>query len=102
MALERSDSFAAFQVPDTQGLVRRARDDAAAVGGQGQGIDRPGMALEPTNSFAAFQVPDAQGLVRRAGDHAPAVGGKRHGSDLLGMALERTNNRNVGWSEAWA
>ena len=76
MSLVRNRKLAVSQrVPQLDGLVARARDDLAIVGGEGYGEDVVIVAHEAARRGACRELPQAQGFVPRSGEGVGAVGG---------------------------
>ena len=73
----RAVSLPVFDVPEPDGVVIRARGEAA-VGERGERADRIAMAFEPGRLLAGFRVPEPDGAVIGArgeaaiGQRAPA------------------------------
>lgn len=62
-------------VPELDGLVPRAGNDLAVVGGEGDGEDIVGVADETAGRGAGGELPEAESLVPRRGEGVGAVRG---------------------------
>lgn len=84
-------------VPNTYGLVYRARDNAGAVGRECYRPDHVRVSLEwPSNEITTTCVPHTDGEVRRARDDASVVGREPHTVDRLGVPHEWPSREKPG------
>src|SRR5690606_23572048 len=74
-----------FGVPEPHRLIVAAREDEAAVGGEGDGGDLRGdgveVALEVAELSGRLHVPDPRAPVPAAGEEASPIGGEREGGE---------------------
>ena len=79
-----------FQVPDFDGLVQPAGDNALAVWGERCVVDRSRMTGQFEDWLAGFDIPDADGSVFAGGDQLQAIGAKRDRVDAAAVSDERS------------
>src|SRR5262249_60624990 len=80
-----------IDVPNSQGGVAAGRQDAAAVGVDGNGIHRAGVANELVKLFAIRGVPQAHCLIPARGSNARAIADKRHSLNRSRVSFEATH-----------
>ena len=73
-------------VPELDGLVARAGDNLAVVGGEGDGQDIAGVADEPAGGLAAGEFPETEGLVPGRGEGVGTVRRDDTVGDDVGVA----------------
>ena len=81
MAGERQEAGAGLGIPELEGVVVRAGNDAIAVRAERSGSDLARMAGERLEAGAGLGIPELEGLVTRAGNDALAVRAERRGID---------------------
>src|SRR5262249_13705785 len=75
-------------VPEPEGLVPAASDEARAVGAEGHGVDHLGMRPDGPESPAGGGVPDPRGLVVAGRGDPASVGAEREVEDEVAVPAE--------------
>ena len=84
-------------VPQLDGLVPRAGDDLAVVGGERDGEDIVVVADEAAGSSAGGELPEAEGLVPRGGEGVGTVGGDDLSeSQRASLGVSGWGNKEIG------
>jgi hypothetical protein len=88
VAIEAAQLFAGRGVPQADGVVVGARQDAPSVRGEGHALDVARVPLEAAQLLAGFQVPQAHRQVLAARQRPLPVPGEGHAEDVVGVAIE--------------
>ena len=76
-------------IPKPEGVVVRSRNDVAAIGAEGDGIDRAGVSLEgPTNRLASGAVPHPHVTAGCSAEDGAAIGAEGDGGDVAEVPYE--------------
>src|SRR5579871_1031015 len=74
--------------PENGGFVGASGDDALAIGGDRDGVDRTAMSFQLLEFLARLCIPDPSGVVITSGDDALAIGREGYGSDITAMSFQ--------------
>ena len=91
VARESDELGACLSIPNFQGLIeiRRSRNDAAPIRGEGAGIDTFGVAFEHCLLLSAAGVPQPQRSIRARRGQGTPVGGEDAEPDMIFVAFEQ-------------
>src|SRR5437660_8441038 len=73
MSAKCANIQASTGIPDLQGLIRAAADQASAIGAEGYATNRLGVPLQSEKRLPAIGVPQLDGSVGTGANQAPAI-----------------------------
>lgn len=91
MSLQDTDNLAARHTPEFEGIVTTARERAASIRGNCDGIDGTGMFPESTDYLSTGEIPKFEGFIATAREHCAPTWGKGDGPDIIRMSPEGTD-----------
>ena len=90
-----TDGLAAGGIPEPQGVVLRAGDDATTIGAEGDGCNPPVPVSfkRSADGLAGGGIPEAHAGILGPGHDAATIGAEDGGGDLGSVALEGHTQR---------